>query len=93
MSKVELRVVKVGVDRGITFAHAQGLLQEKMDKAGLEKPFAGEGFYRSARASHNPHPHPNPNPSPNTGQVVPHLEDLRQPEAEACQPWGGQAAP
>ena len=31
MSKVELRVVKVGVDRGITFAHAQGLLQEKMD--------------------------------------------------------------
>ena len=31
MSKVELRVVKVGVDRGITFAHATHLLQEKID--------------------------------------------------------------
>lgn len=43
-------MVKVGVDRGITFDHATKMVQEKMDKAGLEKPLAGEGFYRSARA-------------------------------------------
>jgi len=43
-------VVKVGVDRGITFDHATNMVQEKIDKAGLEKPLAGEGFYRSARA-------------------------------------------
>ena len=50
LSGVELRVVKVGVDRGTTFAMAQNLLRDKAAANADGKPLRGEGFYRSSRA-------------------------------------------